>query len=171
MSDNGLSEFSDFVAAGLPLIQQRNESAWELGDLIVQAVKVCHIGRPPTDGEEYPTLSDLAHEWDERVQKLSYWRINADFYPPNIRQPELSFAHHDLARRHSGGDPDIALDNALELLDKARSYHMGIAAFRRHVDGVYFEGPMPVVKMPIELHDLVPSGVTEVWAVFKRRDE
>ncbi len=155
-----LQEFSDFIIAGLPLVQARDENAWALGDIARLFVERVVHGRPP-DEDETPTLSDLAREWDVHKQKVSYWRANAAFFPENVRQSDVSFAHHDLARRHS----DASLDNALELLAVARDLHYGIAAFRRWLAGEYFAGPVDTATLPGLVRACIPSGKRRVRVV------
>jgi hypothetical protein len=157
-----LLEFSDFVAAGLPLIKARDSHSWALGDLAVDFdIK---LGRP--DDPDAPTLGDLAREWNVSSQRVSEWRNVSAFYPTDARTFDTTWEIYNMARRASNN----SLDNALELLDKAVSQAMTVASFRRYLKGIYFEGPIPTDQLPLRLHGLVPSGVTEVWAVFKHKD-
>ena len=160
-----MDEFADFVAAGVELMTTRNANSWALGDLAVDfEVKV---GRPSDPAA--PTLSDLAAAWDVETPRVSEWRSVAAFFPGNLRMNELSWSHHNLARRASRGD----LEQALTLLDIARVQHMGVAAFRRFCAGLYFEGTIPVADLPDPLQGLVPDGERLVWLTFGRekRDE
>lgn len=158
-----LTDFEDFVAAGVELIQARDTNAYALGDLCVEfEVKV---GRP--NDPDAPTLSDLAHAWDVDTPRVSEWRNVARFYPPNVRTRELSWTHYNMARRASNG----SLDNALELLDTADRLHMGVRAFRRYLDGTYYEGEIAHGELPARLQAIVPAGV-KLWVVLRRwRDE
>lgn len=152
-------EFAEYVAAGVDLMTTRNANSWALGDLAADfEVK---IGRP--SDPDAPTLSDLAAGWDVEVQRVSEWRLVSAFYPVNLRMNgDLSWSHHNLARRASGGD----LEQALELLSIARAQHMGVAAFRRFCAGVYFEGPVSVDDLPVPLQGFVPTGADKVWLTF-----
>jgi len=152
-------EFSDYVEQGHALMDTRNANSWALGDLALDfEVK---IGRPADP--DAPTLSDLAAAWDVETQRVSEWRLVSAFYPVNLRMNgDLSWSHHNLARRASGGD----LEEALELLRIAAVMHLGVAAFRRYCAGLYFEGPVEVDALPIELQMLVPDGAAQVWVTF-----
>ena len=154
-----MDEFADFVAAGVMLMQTRERNTWQLGDLAVDfEVKV---GRP-TDPDA-PTLGDLAAAWNVEVQRVSEWRLVSAFYPANLRlNGDLTWSHHNMARRASRGD----LEQALELLRIAAVMNMGVAAFRRYCAGLYFEGPVEVDALPIELQMLVPDGAAQVWVTF-----
>lgn len=155
-----MSDFIDYVALGRALMQARNTNSWALGDLAVDfEIKV---GRP--SDEDAPTLSDLASAWDVETPRVSEWRSVAAFFPGNLRMNELSWSHHNLARRASGGD----LEQALELLRIAAVMNMGVSAFRRYCAGMYFEGPVAVDALPIELQMLVPDGESLVWLTFGR---
>lgn len=155
-----MSDFIDYVDQGRALLDTRNANSWALGDLAVDfEVKV---GRP--SDEDAPTLADLASAWDVETPRVSEWRSVAAFFPGNLRMNELSWSHHNLARRASGGD----LEEALELLSVAQAQHMGVAAFRRYCAGLYFEGPVAVEDLPRALRLLVPDGDGEVWLTFGR---
>lgn len=82
-------------------------------------------GRPP-ETYDGPTLGWLAEQWGESVQRLSYLHTNGIFYPLPHRQLDLSLTFYDVARRASNGK----LDNALELLEHARTMYMTVTAFR-----------------------------------------
>lgn len=159
---NEREDFAYYVTEGNRLRAERDDRSWALGDLA--AMFEVYLGHP-TDPDA-PTLGDLAREWNVSTPRVSEWRSVAAFYPSDVRTFDTSWEVYNMARRAS----DNSLDNALELLETATAQAMTVKDFRRYLKGIYFEGPMPVVKMPIELHGLVPSGVTEVWAIFKHKD-
>lgn len=155
-----MNEFSDFVTAGLELVKGRDKNAWALGDLCVDfEVKIGRHSAPDT-----PKLADLAHAWDVDAPRVSEWRNVALFFPPNVRTYEdLSWSHYNMARRVSDGD----LENAIELLDKADQLRMGVRAFRRYLDGIYFEGDIPLSELPVGIRVMVPSTIPRVWVIVK----
>lgn len=154
-------DFEDFVSQGLELLHARDKNSWALGDLVVDfEVK---IGRP-TDPDA-PTLSDLASALDVELPRLSEWRSVAKFYPEKFRMNELSWSHHNMARRAANGD----LPTAIRLLKLALSQHYGIAAFRRHLAGILYEGRRETRYLPDDLQ-MFAGGDTEVWITIKRLD-
>ncbi len=160
-------EFLDYVAEGRELLSTRNSNSWLLGDLLVEAVRDLDIkpGRP-TDPDA-TTLGDLAAAWDVETPRASEWLSVASFYPDNIRTNELSWSHHNAARRASNGKQD----NALELLAMAQDLHLGIAAFRRYLKGEYFEGYVERHELPARLQAVLPGSAPGAWLVMKRAEE
>jgi len=157
-------EFVDFVAAGCQLVARRDNNAWELGDLCVDAVRELGIkpGRP-TDPDAV-TLSSLAAAWDVGTPRVSEWHAVADFYVSNVRTYEgLTWTHYNMARRASGG----SLENAQELLSDAVNKHLGVNAFRRYLRGEYFEGEVAYRELPPRLQALVPDKTLQVWVVIR----
>jgi hypothetical protein len=160
-------DFGDYVTEGRELLASRNTNSWQLGDLLVDAVRDLEIkpGRP-TD-ENAITLSDLAREMDVETPRASEWLSVAQFYPANVRTAECSWSHYNMARRASNG----SAANALELLATAQALHLGIAAFRRYIKGEYFEGYVERHELPPRLQAILPSAAPGVWVVMKRAQE
>lgn len=123
-----------YVSEGNRVREMRDRTNWALGDLAVAFCADFDIspGRPPAD-DSTPTLAALAREWELRPPQVSEFHSVADFYPLEARQDDLSWSHHNMARRNSGD----SLDNALELLDKARTNYMSAEDFRRWLKGDY----------------------------------
>lgn len=155
-------EFSDFVEAGLPLLKERDHHAWELGDLAAEFV--VKLGRP--SDPDAPTLGDLASAWDVALSTVSEWRRVAIFYPENVRTYELSWSHHKLARSASEGELGIAL----AYLAHAKAQYMGIAAFRRYLEGVLWEGELYQAEVPERLRGLIPHDV-QLWVTVRRYED
>lgn len=155
-------DFEDFVDAGLVLVHKRDDNAWALGDLAVAFVDAfpVHPGRP-VDPEQ-PTLSDLAAGWDVEKPRVSEWHSVAAFFAPNVRRTNISWTHHNMARRASAGD----INNAIELLDAVERLHLTVAAFRRYLGGIYYEGAVDYNRLPEELQAVVPAG-KKLWIVIK----
>jgi hypothetical protein len=131
-----LKEFADFVEAGRPLAQARDNAAWPMGELVADFCTKFNIdvkAGKPTHPDE-PKLADLADAWDIELARLSEWRKCWVFYAPhfNFRSDEnkpFTWTHYNAARRFSDGK----LDNALELLDAAERQHMSANEFRRYL--------------------------------------
>lgn len=157
MSDK---EFSDFVEQGVELLKERDTQAWQLGDLVVD-FEVC-VGRP-TDPDA-PTLGDLANAWDVATPRMSEWRNTSKCYPSDVRTFNLSWSHYNMARKAADGDMETALD----FLCVAERLHLGVRAFKRHLDGIYFEGVWEG-ELPKWLQGIVPSNI-ELWVIFKKAD-
>lgn len=168
MTDNGKLDMADIVMAGNVFKAERNANSWNWGDLICVAFseQVIKAGRPLADSDE-PTLSALADAWDEPLPKLSALHLTADFYKPNVRMSELSWSHHDLARRHSDGQ----VDNALELLGTALGAHFSVKTFRMYLSGDYFEGPIDSKDLPEWMWSIIPRNQKHVWIKVKRFQE
>ena len=157
-----MKEFGDFVEEGLELVKGRDKNAWALGDLAEDfEVTMGRHNNPDT-----PKLADLANAWDVDTPRVSEWRNVAKFYPPKVRTYELSWSHYNLARRASDND----LENAIELLDHALMGAMGVRAFRRYLDGIYYEGSVKVTDLPTGLQVMVPSNVKMVWLTIKKAE-
>lgn len=157
-------EFSDFVAAGLALMATRDHTSWELGDLAV-AFEVT-IGRP-SDDDEGPTLGDLAAGWNVSAHRVSEWRSVSAFYPVAARTYDVPWEIYNMARRASNG----SLDNALELLDYAQQQAFTVAAFRRYLKGVRWEGKLRRHDLPPWLQGILPPFEQEYWVEIKRAGE
>lgn len=154
-------DFEDFVSQGLELLHARDKNSWALGDLVGDfEVK---LGRP-TDPEA-PTLSDLASALDVELPRLSEWRNVAKFYPVKFRMNELSWSHHNMARRAAKGN----LKEAQRLLNMAINQHYGVAAFRQHLAGILYEGRRETRYLPADLQ-VFAGNDAEVWITIKRID-
>lgn len=158
MSDK---EFSDFVEQGVELLKERDTQAWKLGDLVVDFEIT--VGRP-TDPDA-PTLGDLANAWDVATPRMSEWRNTSKFYSSDVRTFNLSWSHYNMARKAADGD----VENAIDLLDTAERLHLGVRAFKRYIDGIYFEGVWEG-ELPKWLQGIVPVN-GQVWVVFKRNED
>jgi hypothetical protein len=159
-------DFEDYVALGVKLVENRNSNAWQLGDLAVDFMKNFAVkpGRPADPN--IPTLSDLAGAWDVEIQRVSEWRSVSAFYNPNLRMNEVSWSHHNMARRAS---EDV--EEALELLEMAVNLHFSVAEFRRYLNGTLYEGDLWVEQLPEHLRMYAPEGTQKVWIVLKKYHE
>jgi hypothetical protein len=157
-------EFGDFVAEGRILVEQNEANQWALGDLAC-AFEIS-VGRPSKDDEDTPTLGDLANGWGLATSTVSEYRTLAAFYPKNLRLYELSWSHYKLARKASNGD----VEEALALLEEAERQAFTIAAFRRFLEGIYYEGELYQEEVPDRLRAFVP-GQARLWVTVKRREE
>jgi len=155
-------EYIDFVDRGCELLQRRDADAWQLGDLVIDFEIT--VGRPK-DGEDAPTLSDLANSWDVSKSRMSEWRNTSKFYPTNVRTFSVSWSHYNLARRSADGE----LDNALELLSNAEKLHMGIREFQRYLKGIFYEGEWQGngTDIPGWLRIFVPRDA-KLWITVQR---
>ena len=152
-------EFIDYVARGIALKKHRDTNSWDFGDLLVEAVgeAVIQVGRP-TDPEQ-PTLAALAREWDVRPQRASEWYLTAKCFPLNIRKPDISWSHHDAARRAS----EDSTSNALELLDVVERLKLGIEDFTLYLKGDYFHGYIERYELPQRLQSMLPNSARGAW--------
>lgn len=151
-----MREFIDYVEAGRALVSTVEANYWKLGDLAAEFEVTA--GRPQ-EGDEAPTLGDLANGWGVARASVSEWRSNARFYPPRFRTfDDLSYSHYTLARR-AGDD----IEDALELLTIASAQAFSISGFKRFLSGVLAEGPARVDELPPRWQALVPTGVRRVW--------
>jgi len=164
-------ELIDYVAKAQPLLKQRDCNAWDLGDIIVDAVKELEIeirpGRRRSDDETL-TLGDFAGALNQATPRVSEWLKQSGFYPVEVRPhnvrtyEDLTWGHYNLARRKSGGE----LPNAIELLETAANLHLGYNAFKRWLNGEIWEGWLDFDRLPNEIKPFAKVD-GQVWATFK----
>ncbi len=170
------TELMDYVALAMPLLKQRDENAWELGDIICEAVDTLGItvkvGRKKA-GDDEMTMGDLASALNQPPPRVSEWHKNAVFFPDQHRPhnsrafEDLSWAMFNLARRKSGDN----LDTALVLLAHAVRLHMGYNAFKRFLNGEIWEGFLDYDQLPSQVQPYATKPDIQVWGVFKYVDD
>lgn len=170
-----MREFIDIVADGLTLVKQRDDNAWSLGDLVVEAVEDLGMTLKPGNkvaDDTTPTLSDLASAWDTEAPRMSEWYHVAVFYPSDKRTIDLSWSHYNRARTAVKNRPeDQQLDDALELLETAVHLKLSVTAFKRYVNGEYFEGYVERHELSPRLQGMIPASTLGVWMTMKRMQE
>lgn len=157
-------EFSDYIAAGVELMARRDRDTWALGDLAAEFEVT--VGRP-ADGDDAPTLADLAAGWNVSTQRVSEWRNVSAFYPSGVRTFALPWEIYNAARRAAAG----SLDNALELLDVAERQAFTVAAFRRYLSGIRWEGLLTRADLPPQVCALLPGHEARWWVTVKPASE
>lgn len=160
-------EFGDYVALGTELVKDRDNNAWQLGDLARDFMQNFEVKQGRPVDQNAPTLSDLAGAWDVEIQRVSEWHKVAAFYPDNnLRMSGVSWSHHNMARRASDD-----VEEALELLRIAQEQHFSVAAFRRYLNGILYEGEADPRELPARLYQFLPDGTRTVWLVIKKTGE
>jgi len=161
---NTLHDYGDFSNALHVIVQERDTNSWEAGDVL--KLFEFKVGRPNRDNPDALTLHDLAADCGASAARLSEWRNVASFYPRRLRTYSVSWEIYNQARRSSKGNRD----NALELLDLAERQHMSVAAFRRYLKGIVWEGPVTKAGLPLWLVQKVAGYENEFWLILKRRE-
>jgi hypothetical protein len=170
-----MNELIDYVVRAQPLLRERDCNAWNLGDIIVEAVNELEIEIKPgrkKAGDDTLTLGDLAGALNQATPRVSEWFKNSLFFPSEVRPhnvrtyEDLTWGHFNLARRKSGGE----LTNAIELLETAVTLHLGYNAFKRWLNGEIWEGYLDFDAIPVEIKPFA-SPDRQVWATFKYPQE
>lgn len=161
-------EYIDTVEKGRAILSGHDKDFWKLGALAANAEIT--VGRPK-EGEDKPTLGDLANAWNVSKQSISAWRSTYIFYPTSARtfdEDIISWEHYNQARCAADGD----LENALELLCHAERLHLGSRAFKRFLKGIYYEGEWQGngTDIPGWLRLYVPRDV-KLWITVQRMKE
>lgn len=159
-----------FVEDGRRQVKAGDNAKWELGDLVnafCAEFKVEMKRGHPTGEAPERTLADLARDIGEDRRVVSAVGLTSAFYPADVRTDgqfaDLSWRHFNRAREASSG----SLENALELLHKAVSLHLGVEDFRQYLANAYFEGEVAYRELPERLRGFVPAGEA-VWVKVRR---
>jgi hypothetical protein len=175
MIDNNV-ELMDYVAEALPLLRDRDKNAWELGDIVAEAVDKCGIEIKPGRkklSEDTVTLGDFASMLNTNTPRVSEWLKCSALFPLASRpynlqtHEDLTWGHYNLARRKAGGD----LESAMDLLDYAVALHLGYNAFKRWLNGEIWEGYLDADELPQKVRPFATKPERQVWATFKYGDE
>lgn len=156
-------EFIDYVNKGLEIRTMLDGCQWALGAL--GNMFEFSIGRPRADGEDTPTLGDLASAWGLSAQSVSAYVKTERFYPEKLRTSvDLSWSLFDLARRHAGDDVEVAMDYLTIAQEQAFSYRQ----FERYLKGIWWEGEVYERELPPRLHGIMPTGTTKAWLTIEK---
>lgn len=156
-------EFGDFVARGLEIRTALDGCQWALGDL--GAAFEFSVGRPGADGEDTPTLGDLAAAWGLSAQTVSTYVKTARFFDANLRTlGDLGFSFYDLARRRAGDDVEVAMEYLTIATEQAFSYRQ----FKRYLEDIWWEGEVYERELPPRLHGIMPTGTTKAWITIEK---
>jgi hypothetical protein len=166
-----MSELIDFVERAAPLLRARDNNAWELGDLVVEAVAALGIeiksGRKKPDDDTL-TLGEFASQLNQATPRVSEWRKCSALFPPEVRPgkvrafEQLTWGHYNLARRKANNE----LEPAMDFLQCAVDLHLGYNAFKRWLNGEIWEGFIPFERLPENVRPFAePAGI--YWATFK----
>lgn len=161
-------EWADYIQRGRKWRKANDDANWGLGDDVVQmTIDLKFDPKPgrPAANSNVRTLSDYAAEVDISARRVSECFANSKFYG-ELRQPDMTFAHHDLARRNANGD----IEEALTLLETARKLKLHYRAFVRHIKGILYEGTIEADKLPADLRSFIGDR-RRVWISIEEEDD
>jgi hypothetical protein len=156
-----MTDYAEYINAINQINMDMATARWIRGRIVYEFLN---------SGEEGLTAGDIAAQTGVASARLSEDKCNYEYYG-NLRTSEtVSGLAYDMFTRARQKYPrDVEL--AMEALEFAKEQAFTVAAFRQHLDDIYFEKPMRRNRLPINLQGLVPPDVDMVWIVCSKPKE